>query len=290
MLFPTHGLRFLAENSAGWQSLQPDALLADIGGLPPGLAAWASAARLLRSAGLRVALPGLAAAEEEPKQAEKEEGQEGAEKAEGEEEGGANGEAKAAAEGEERKEEGEAKPAEEAAAASSADAEAGAEGRPPRRQLLPAAPSPERLAAAREAATQLYDTLRHTVKPDTVIVLPVVPAAPPRRRSAVSTPEGAAFEALTHCFNSLASLAQCPVVVVPLGTVADGTPLAAALMGGWCRVGEGLGTQLHTLHRQTTVHGGRFGVNAQGGWGRYDVHFGPAAAIEVGPRVSLTLC
>ncbi|KAG2422871.1 hypothetical protein HXX76_015702 [Chlamydomonas incerta] len=222
--------RFLSENSAGWQSLQPDALLADIGGLPPGLAAWASAARLLRTAGLRAALPGLAA-DEEP-----EKGEQRAEQKEGEaketEEEGADGEAKATAEGGEEQKEGEGKAAEEQAAkAPGVDAGAGGETRPPRRQLLPAAPTPERLAAAREAAAQLYDTLRHTVKPDTVIVLPVVPAAPPRRRSAVSTPEGAAFEALTHCFNSLASLAQCPVVVVPLGTVADGTPLAAALMG-----------------------------------------------------------
>ncbi|GFR46794.1 hypothetical protein Agub_g8426, partial [Astrephomene gubernaculifera] len=31
--------------------------------------------------------------------------------------------------------------------------------------------------------------------------------------------------------NCLATLAQCPVVVVPLGSVADGTPLAVALMG-----------------------------------------------------------
>ncbi|KAG2452889.1 hypothetical protein HYH02_002233 [Chlamydomonas schloesseri] len=229
--------RFLAENSAGWQSLQPDALLADIGGLPPGLAAWASAARLLRSAGLRLALPELAAAEEE--QAQQQEQQEQAvtkEAATGEEqpEEGTEGSSKVAGEdaesGAEKKEQPDGQAAKEAAAGG-ATAGGDEPQRPPRRQLLPAAPTPERLAAAREAATQLYDTLRHTVKPDTVIVLPVVPAAPPRRRTAVSTPEGAAFEALTHCFNSLASLAQCPVVVVPLGTVADGTPLAAALMG-----------------------------------------------------------
>ncbi|GLI62608.1 hypothetical protein VaNZ11_005151, partial [Volvox africanus] len=109
----------------------------------------------------------------------------------------------------------------------------------------PPPPPPERLAASREAARQLCDTLRHTVKSDTVIVLPVVPTAPMKRRIIMEAaaaaaaaggdgkvaPEVIVWEVLTHCFNCLAALAQCPVVVVPLGTVADDTPLAVALMG-----------------------------------------------------------
>ncbi|KXZ54409.1 hypothetical protein GPECTOR_5g64 [Gonium pectorale] len=53
--------KFLAEQTGGWQAVQLDAQLADIGGLPPGLAAWATAARTLRAENLRAALPAAAA-------------------------------------------------------------------------------------------------------------------------------------------------------------------------------------------------------------------------------------
>ncbi|GLC45676.1 hypothetical protein PLESTB_001317700 [Pleodorina starrii] len=300
---------FLADNTPGWQSLTPDELLADIGGLPRGLAAWSTAARVLRAAHVNARLP------PPPREAEKAEVDEKVEEEKVEEEkveekvevageaaassdaatteavaaeapAEAEAEAEAVAEvevevaetraedsesaaksGEEQQEEeeragagpGSAAPPAEAEAvgeeatapaeaatdppAAEAGAEAKAEAAP--LQIRPPPPTPERLAAAREAARQLYDTLRHTVKPDTVIVLPVVPTAPLKRRAAAAAAaaaaagdetvaaaaEAAAWEALAHGFNCLASLAQCPVVVVPLGTVADGTPLAAALMG-----------------------------------------------------------
>ncbi|GIL68160.1 hypothetical protein Vafri_21440, partial [Volvox africanus] len=48
---------FLAENTPGWKSLAPDDLMADIGGLPRGLVAWATAARVLRAAHVNARLP-----------------------------------------------------------------------------------------------------------------------------------------------------------------------------------------------------------------------------------------
>ncbi|KAG2489697.1 hypothetical protein HYH03_011806 [Edaphochlamys debaryana] len=268
--------RFLADNSGGWSGIEPDPLLADIGGLPPGLTAWTTAARELALAHLRALLPTSAAEAEAAKAVEEKEagaeereeeagaeddGEEGAKPEAGAETGA--GKEGAEAEGHEGKEEGTSAvaAAEEraangdaasadaapsaAAAAADADASSAADGASfsaPRHPRLPAAPPAARIEALREAARQLYDTLRHTVKPDTVIVLPVVPAAPLKRRNVSAaagaaygpaglTPESAAWEALSHCFAAVPALAQCPVVVVPLGTVADGTPLAAALMG-----------------------------------------------------------
>ncbi len=219
----------MADNSGGWQQVAIDPDYASMGTLPPGLAAWATAGRALRDAHLRNALPALAAAEDEQAAA-----------------AAPAAAAAAAADASAEAGEGGGKEAQEGAGAAEGNghvAEAAAEGaeaaeaKP--RLLLPPAPTPERLEAAREAAAQLYDTLRHTVKPDTIIVMPVVPAAPLKRRAAVGggaagaagSIEAAAWAGLSTAFCSLATLAQCPVVVVPLGSVADGTHLSAALMG-----------------------------------------------------------
>ncbi|GLI62609.1 hypothetical protein VaNZ11_005152, partial [Volvox africanus] len=48
---------FLAENTPGWKSITPDDLMTDIGGLPRGLVAWATAARVLRAAHVNARLP-----------------------------------------------------------------------------------------------------------------------------------------------------------------------------------------------------------------------------------------
>ncbi|GIM05847.1 hypothetical protein Vretimale_10263 [Volvox reticuliferus] len=298
---------FLAENTPGWESLTPDELMADIGGLPRGLAAWATAARVLRAAHVNARLPLLppptttATTKGGPVAGTQAELREKGAIVEAPESGlvGTEPSAEAAAGvvmGEEADPIGvavEQAPADDADAGTASDGlaprtAAGREGEldaeeaagtgagedgqveddsglagsasreaeavvvegaaveaviPHKDSITPPVPPPERLAAAREAARQLYDTLRHTVKSDTVIVLPVVPTAPVKRRIVTEAaaaaaagngkvaPEAIGWEVLTHSFNCLAALAQCPVVVVPLGTVADDTPLAVALMG-----------------------------------------------------------
>ncbi|MEW5298614.1 MAG: hypothetical protein WDW36_001714 [Sanguina aurantia] len=94
---------------------------------------------------------------------------------------------------------------------------------------LPEEPDAAQLAVARTIAKQLLDTLRTTVKPDTFMVIPIVPCAAFKRGVG---PQGQQqFNALAQALSCLPALAQCPSVVVPLGTVADGTPLSVAIFG-----------------------------------------------------------
>lgn len=61
------------------------------------------------------------------------------------------------------------------------------------------------------------------------MVIPIVPCAAFKR--GMGTAAQQQFSVLAQALSCLPALAQCPSVVVPLGTVADGTPLSVAIFG-----------------------------------------------------------
>lgn len=71
--------------------------------------------------------------------------------------------------------------------------------------------------------------MKAAVRRDVVIVVPCIPAAPPR----LDCPEDArsAWLQRCHAFSALSTLAGCPSVVLPTGTLPNGGPLALALFG-----------------------------------------------------------
>lgn len=115
---------------------------------------------------------------------------------------------------------------------------------------------------------QVFDCLRATVKPDTVMVLPALPFSPPPRNvskvslchsvfdavsyesmhanSTLNVPcdvllthththlpsqfELDVFAKLTSCFNALGYLGGCPTLTVPVGQLRDGSPVAVTLL------------------------------------------------------------
>lgn len=69
--------------------------------------------------------------------------------------------------------------------------------------------------------------MKAAVKKDVVVVVPCIPAAPPR----LDAPQETQASWLRHChaFSALTALAGCPSVVLPTGALADGGPLGLAL-------------------------------------------------------------
>ena len=121
-----------------------------------------------------------------------------------------------------------------------------------------ARPSPELVKVSAALAREVADVLRQTVKPDTLLVLPALPFAPPRRPFAKQpAPPGAAsgldpavalaldpasvvgddpgeyaiFSKLVRCFHAFASLGGCPSLTCPVGTLRDGSPVAITVVG-----------------------------------------------------------
>jgi len=78
-------------------------------------------------------------------------------------------------------------------------------------------------------AAETSEVLRHTVKGDTLVLLPVVPCGPlrldagPKQRDFFST--------LCRLFTAIPSLGGCPLVTLPVEALPDGTPLAVGFFG-----------------------------------------------------------
>ncbi|KAF8065916.1 RBM39 [Scenedesmus sp. PABB004] len=92
-----------------------------------------------------------------------------------------------------------------------------------------AAAGDEQMRVARDVAREVQDILKGAVKKDVVVVVPVVPAAPPR----LDAPPAACASWLARChaFAALTALGGCPAVVLPVGRLPDGGPLGLALFG-----------------------------------------------------------
>lgn len=73
------------------------------------------------------------------------------------------------------------------------------------------------------------DVLKAAVKKDVVVVLPCVPAAAPRLDA--PAPSSAWWRERSAAFAAVTSLGGCPSVVLPVGHLPDGAPLALALFG-----------------------------------------------------------
>lgn len=71
--------------------------------------------------------------------------------------------------------------------------------------------------------------MKSAVKRDVVVVIPCIPAAPPR----LDASQDAQQSWLQHChaFSAITSLAGCPSVVLPTGALLDGAPLGLAMFG-----------------------------------------------------------
>lgn len=105
-------------------------------------------------------------------------------------------------------------------------------------QLLPAevaeelraalALTPDGVSLARAVQSEVQATMRLGLKPNTVIVTPVIPYKPPR----VGAParDVKQFGHLASVFCCLPSLGHLPCVTVPVGQLSDGTPLAVSIM------------------------------------------------------------
>eukprot|EP00798_Chlamydomonas_sp_ICE-L_P022487 gene22487-29613_t len=93
--------------------------------------------------------------------------------------------------------------------------------------ILPYAPSSFMTTSAQKLAQQVFDVMRQTVKPDTIMVLPCMPFPPPKRNS--SSVEQEVFVKLCQVFNMVATMGACPTVTLPIGNLRDGSPVSIAL-------------------------------------------------------------
>uniref|UniRef100_A0A7S3VIH0 Amidase domain-containing protein n=1 Tax=Dunaliella tertiolecta TaxID=3047 RepID=A0A7S3VIH0_DUNTE len=251
-------VRFLSSNVQGWQSLVPsaeeqkdaqgvqlhdflEAMLAaaqtlqhaelhrTLGGIDAAAAAAAQPPSSQQSSNGRVGEGGASEAPPsgtesqggaEPAQAQQQQQQQQQQEGSSEQGAASTGEGQT---GESSTKAEDSKDAEPAGAAAPPVAEA-----PKSLTWLPPVPSPDKLAAAHHVARQVFECLRATVKPDTVMVLPALPFPPPKRNA--KEVELDVFAKLTSCFNALGFLGACPTLTVPVGSLRDGSPVAISLL------------------------------------------------------------
>lgn len=71
--------------------------------------------------------------------------------------------------------------------------------------------------------------MKSAVKRDVVVVIPCIPAAPPRLDDSQEAQQ--AWLQHCHAFSAITALARCPTVVLPTGALSDGGPLGLAMFG-----------------------------------------------------------
>lgn len=77
---------------------------------------------------------------------------------------------------------------------------------------------------AQEVAVEAQEVLRSTIKPDTIVVAPVLPCGPLKLSASPKARE--LFTRLARHFAAIPALGGCPLLTVPVDVLPDGTPLA----------------------------------------------------------------